>query len=207
VVVLAATVPGAIRGSGPAGRHPAASTAYIVYVEIFGPPEGRDGPVPVSTATRKPGKPIRIPGMIGAAITPDGKTIYAGAGDTVIPVSTATNKPGRPIRFRGRVSAIAMSPAGKTAYVQVNPRRHGSAAELVPVSTATNTPGQPIRVGTEMGVVAFTPDGKTAYAGGTDTVTPINTATSTPGQPIPLRGPINAVAILITRSPASCGNC
>ena len=127
VVVVTATVPGIIRGSGSAGHVPAASTVYTVYVEIFGPPAARDGLVPISTATSKPGKPIRIRDMSGVAITPDGKTIYAGTGDTVIPISTATNTPGRPIPFRGQVSAIATNPAGKTAYVQVNPRRHGAA--------------------------------------------------------------------------------
>jgi hypothetical protein len=143
-VAVAATISGAIRGSGSARYRPAASTAYTIYVEIFGPPAGQDGLVPISTATNTPGKPIHIRGMSGVAITPDGKTIYAGTGDTVVPVSTATNTPSRPIHFRGRVSTIAVNPDGKTAYVEVDPRRRGPAPALVPVSTATNTPGKPI---------------------------------------------------------------
>src|SRR5262249_60558520 len=152
-VAVAATISGAIRGPGSAGHRPAASTAYTIYVEIFGPPAGQDGLVPISTATNTPGKPIHIRSMSGVAITPDGKTIYAGTGDTAIPISTATNKPGRPIHFRGRVSTIAVNPDGKTAYVEVDPRSRGPAPVLVPVSTATNKPGKPISVGIEGRVI------------------------------------------------------
>ena len=57
--------------------------------------------VPVSTATNRPGKPIRIgssgPG-IQIVITPDGKTVYVVASNEVVPVNTATNQPGQPIR-------------------------------------------------------------------------------------------------------------
>src|SRR5262249_56834762 len=116
-VAVAATISGAIRGPGSAGHRPAASTAYTIYVEIFGPPAGQNGLIPISTTTNTPGKPIHIRGMSGVAITPDGKTIYAGTGDTAIPISTATNKPGRPIHFRGRDSTIAVNPHGKTAHV------------------------------------------------------------------------------------------
>jgi hypothetical protein len=178
VIAVVATVPGAIDGSGSAGHPRAASAVSTVYVTIFGPPAGRDGLIPISTATSKPGKPIRIRGMSGVAITPDGRTIYAGTGDTVIPISTATSKPGRPIHFHAGVSAIAVNPDGDTVYVEAGPR------VLVPVRTATNTPGRPIRVRSKGGVIAFTPDGKTAYVGGPGTVTPINTVTNTPGKPI-----------------------
>jgi hypothetical protein len=122
VIAVAATVPGAIHGSGSAGHRPAASSVYTVYVAIFGPPADRDGLVPISTATNTPGKPIHVRGMSGVAITPDGKTIYAGTGDTVIPISTATNKPGRPIHFRAEIFTIAVNADGKTAYVEVGPR-------------------------------------------------------------------------------------
>ena len=62
--------------------------------------------------------------VLGNAAASAGRT-YAGTGDTAIPISTVTNKPGRPIHFRGRVSTIAVNPDGKTAYVQVDPRRAG----------------------------------------------------------------------------------
>jgi DNA-binding beta-propeller fold protein YncE len=100
-----------------------------------------------------------------------------------------------------------VNPDGKTAYVEVDPRRRGAAPVLVPVSTATNTPGKPIRVGIEGGVIAFTPDGKTLYAATSNKVVPVSTATNTPGKPIPLRGPINGIGILISGRPASCSNC
>jgi hypothetical protein len=64
VIAVTATVPGAVHGSGSAGHRTAASTAYTVYVEVFGPPAGRDGLVPISTATNTPGKPIPLRGPI-----------------------------------------------------------------------------------------------------------------------------------------------
>jgi hyaluronoglucosaminidase len=110
-VAIAAAISGAIRGSGSAGHRPAASTGDTIYVEIFGPPAGQDGLVPISTATNTPGKPIHIRGMSGVAITPDGRTIYVGTGGTVIPVSTATNTPGTPIDVGGGPpGGIAITP-------------------------------------------------------------------------------------------------
>lgn len=190
VAVTVATVPGAIRGSGSAGGTAASAggtgtdaNARTAYAEIL---DGRTGLVPINTATNQPGKPIHIHGLSAAAVTPDGKTVYACAGDTVIPISTATNKAGRPIRFDGAVTDISMDPDGQTAYAQVKPR--GSAAVLVPFRTATNSPGTPVNVripgGDSADIVAFTPDGKTAYVAGSGTVTPISTATNTSGRPI-----------------------
>jgi hypothetical protein len=99
-----------------------------------------------------------------------------------------------------------VSPDGKTAYVQVDPRRRGPAPVLVPVSTATNTPGKPIQIGSGA-TIAMAPDGKTLYAATSNKVVPVSTATNTPGKPIPLRGDIHGWDILITRGPVSCSNC
>jgi DNA-binding beta-propeller fold protein YncE len=155
VLAVVATVRGAIHGSGSAGHRPAASTVYTVYVAIFGPPADRDGLVPISTATNTPSKPIHVRGMSGVAITPDGKTIYVGTGDTVIPISTATNTPGRPIHFRAEVSTIAVNADGNTTYVEIGAR--SGPRMLVPVSTATNTPGTAITVGSYPVAIAITP--------------------------------------------------
>jgi DNA-binding beta-propeller fold protein YncE len=182
IAAVAATVPGAIRGSGSAAGPATDSSAYTVYAEIL---YGQAGLVPISTATNKPGRPINVRHMSAMAVTPDGKTIYAGTGDTVIPINAASHKSGRPIRFHGSVSELSMNPDGKTAYAQIHP--HGSASEIVPFSTATNTPRNPIYVAdhqSEQTELSFTPDGKIAYAGGNGTVTPINTVTNTAGTPI-----------------------
>jgi DNA-binding beta-propeller fold protein YncE len=45
------------------------------------------------------------------AITPDGKTVYAAAGNKVVPISTATNRPGKPIRLPyGEAGEIVTTP-------------------------------------------------------------------------------------------------
>jgi DNA-binding beta-propeller fold protein YncE len=174
---------------GPAAHHrPAASTAYVTFDSGLVKP-GKLTPgrlVPISTATNRPGKPIRLAIDGAVAVTPDGKTIYVGTGGTVTPVRTDTNAPGKPIHIRNGLApfGIAVAPDGKTAYVS------GLGDAITPISTATNKTGKPIhiRLGIFPAVIAFTPDGRTAYvatAGGT--VTPINTATNRPGKPIRLR--------------------
>jgi len=102
-----------------------------------------DTVTPISTATNKPGKPIRVGSSTNAiAITPDGKTAYVaspeGPGRTVVAISTATNKAGKPIRI-GCCLNIAITPDGKTLYAATQNK-------VVPISTATNAPGKPIPV-------------------------------------------------------------
>jgi YVTN family beta-propeller protein len=68
---------------------------------------------PISTATNRAGKPIKVglsPG--GIAITPDGKTAYVAnrISGTITPIATATGTPGTPINV-GRVpGAMAITP-------------------------------------------------------------------------------------------------
>ena len=109
----------------------------------------------ISTATNKPGKPIKVgttPSAIG--ITPDGKTAYIAnqVSGTVTPITAAVNKPGKPIQVGDAPDAIAITPDGKTAYV-VSYYPH----TVTPISTATNTAGKPIKVGRKPGVIAITP--------------------------------------------------
>ena len=85
---------------------PDGKTAYVANEE---------GPVgtvvPISTATNRPGEPIRIGLHTLIAITPDGKTIYAAAQHEAVPISTATNRPGKPIRLPHRQpSGIVITP-------------------------------------------------------------------------------------------------
>ena len=56
---------------------------------------------PITTATNRPGTPIRVGRWpLGIAVTPDGKTAYVANNNsgTVTPITTATNTPGKPIQ-------------------------------------------------------------------------------------------------------------
>jgi DNA-binding beta-propeller fold protein YncE len=94
---------------------------------------------PITTATNKVGKPIKVAsGAMAIAITPDGKTAYVVSwSDTVTPVNLATNTAGPPIHVGGLLTAIVFTPDSKTAYVSST---HG----VIPISTATNKAGAPI---------------------------------------------------------------
>ncbi len=192
---------------GPATRHRAAGpTVYAGYDRA----NGAGAVIPVSTATNKAGKPIRIgfgrtATTVQIAVTPDGKTAYVLNPEafTVIPISTATNTAGKPISDRPQPESTARHPSrsprtARPLYV-ANTGQHA----VVPISTATNTTGKPIPVGSGPQEIAFTPDGKTAYVvsygtsgAGRGSVTPISTATNTAGKPI--RTAIGSLEIVIT---------
>jgi DNA-binding beta-propeller fold protein YncE len=177
--------------------NPDGKTAYLTFSWSIG--SSFSGSIlPISTATNTAGKPIRVasgtrPYVDGIVFSPDGKTAYAAAGSlafgpgwtthlrpaAIIPINTATNTPGTPIRLSHGESDIAITPDGKTLYVE-------GSDTIIPISTATNTPGTPIRIKGGFGQMTITPDGKTLYVEGSDTIIPISTATNTPGKPIPL---------------------
>jgi YVTN family beta-propeller protein len=174
---------------------PDGKTAYVA-LNSLNRPGSRGSVIPVSTSTYHVGKPVKTDDILPDTmlITPNGKTLYVGDGDsgTVTPVHTATNTAGRPIKTGANPFAIAMAvtPNGKTVYV-VNEEPHGT---VTPIDTATNTAGKNIKVGVTPFAIVITPDGKTAYvlnlaqgAPGKGTVTPINTATNTAGKPIPIK--------------------
>ena len=83
-----------------------------VYVVDSGGPGGTV--TPISTATNKPGKPIKVAGnAYGAAITPDGKTLYIANASTpgaVTPISTATNTAGPPIKAGVSPRTLVVAP-------------------------------------------------------------------------------------------------
>jgi DNA-binding beta-propeller fold protein YncE len=81
-----------------------------------------DAVTPVSTATNRPGKAIRVgQGIDVIAITPNGTTAYVASfnAGTVTPIRLATNTAGRPIGVGTDLGpmAMAITPNGKTAYV------------------------------------------------------------------------------------------
>ena len=108
-------------------------------------------------------------------------TIYVlSSGGTLTPILAATNRPGKPIRVGGKDQNMAITPDGKTIYLDGD-----GSNTVIPVSTVTNTAGKPIRVGRDATQILITPDGKTAYVlGAFGTMTPIATATNTPGKAI-----------------------
>ena len=76
---------------------------------------------PVSTATGRPGTPIRVGNEpCQLAVTPDGRTLFVVAFDgTITPVNVATGTPRAPIRvFRGPGAPdIAITPDSGTLFV------------------------------------------------------------------------------------------
>src|SRR5262249_7990238 len=181
--------------------NPDGKTAYLSFAWSIGS-RFSGSIVPISTASNTAGPPIRVtsakrPMVLGIVFSPDGKTAYVAAGSigtmpftpfmvqaaTLTPINSATGTPGPPIRLGHGASDIAITPDGKTIYLDAGDGHRGY---VTPVSTATGIPGHPIPVSAGAGTMTITPNGKTLYVAGTDTITPISTATNTPAQPIPL---------------------
>jgi DNA-binding beta-propeller fold protein YncE len=92
------------------------------------------------------------PGRSAAASTAVPTVYVCNVEGTVTPVRIATNTAGKPIRVGFlAVTAIAITPDGKTAYVAEGWGSSGTVppmATVIPIATATNTAGKPIKVGT-----------------------------------------------------------
>ena len=172
--------------------------------------------VPIDLSTDTAGSPIAISnGTFGLAITPNGATLYVanfgafavvnGAvmqvsdGTTVTPIATATDAAGTQITVGSEPSSVAITPDGKTAYVE-NAQSH----TISPIDIATNTAGSPIAINatsafplnSQPGQIVITPDGTTAYVvSNNSTVVPIATATNTPESPIPAGQGLLGIAI------------
>ena len=146
---------------------------------------------PVDTTANTLGTPIPIaPIVLGAAITPNGKTVYVanvtttgfpGAIGFVTPIDTATNAAGTPINVGYNPRGLAVSPDGTTIYVANLIEPSTGMGAVTPINTATNTAGTPIPVGpgNQAFSLAVTPDGKTIYATDpfSNNLTVINTVT------------------------------
>ena len=68
---------------------------------------------PISTATNRPGKPIKVGGAPGAiAVTQNGRTLYVAnqASGTVTPISATTNMAGKPIKTGNTPWSIVCAP-------------------------------------------------------------------------------------------------
>jgi len=163
------TVYVASTGSGPTG--------CIVQADCGPRPDGAraasSGPAtvtPISTATNKPGKAIKI-GPTGSsitlAITPNSKRAYvlydsgkAPYGGYVTPIRTATNTAFRPIAIGSGLNSIAITPNGKTAYVsqdRFTSKGRSLLGFVIPIRISTNTAFKPILVGHDPGAIVITP--------------------------------------------------
>jgi DNA-binding beta-propeller fold protein YncE len=126
---------------------------------------------PISTATNKPGKAIKISpagspaGSISylastLAITPNSTTAYVAFDTSVIPIRTATNTALKPIKVGSRLTSIAITPNGKTAYVtrdRFTSQGQGLPGFVIPINTTTDKAGQAIPVGDQPSAIAITP--------------------------------------------------
>lgn len=171
-----------------------------LYVTTIRPVTKVNAVIPISTVTRKAGKPITFAPGAGQnpsplVITPNGKTVYVASSlGTVTPISTATGKAGKAIPFGFNDPAgtahLALSPNGKTLYAFISdPGR--TVTTVTPISTATNKAGKPVPVGQGPLTIAFSPDSKTAFVASSgegakvwvhSKLTPVSTATERPGK-------------------------
>jgi DNA-binding beta-propeller fold protein YncE len=117
---------------------------------------------PVDLATGKAGKPLpSLADTIAIAISPDGRTAYAGTPYSVVPIDTTTNAVGTPIATPAGAASIAISPDGRTAYA-------AGSGGITPIFLRTCTAGRVIATPwlAFTGPIAITPDGRTAYLAG-----------------------------------------
>jgi DNA-binding beta-propeller fold protein YncE len=140
------------RGSAP--RHHAAE-AFVV---------GRTALTPVDLATGKAGRPLSSPAdPIGFAISPDGRTAYAGTDESVIPIDITTDAVGEPIATPAGAEFLAITPDGRMAYAAGN----GNDAGITPIFLHTCTTGRVIATPWFSPIaIAIAPGGQIAYVAG-----------------------------------------
>jgi len=177
---------------------PNGRTVYVLNAPLPTPakPVPSGGAVtPISTATDRAGRPIRLRGDLQQIlITPNGRTAYVlDAGTGLIPINLSTHRPLPEIRVRGAGGA-AMMPSGKTIYVTAD-------GGIVPVDLSTGTALKPIVIPKLMMLNSgpvITPNGATMYYAFSSRanshqpyhifgVLPVSTATNTALRPITLR--------------------
>ena len=101
-------------GSVPVARAKTAAAVSVAPTVYVGNDDVSQGTVtPISTATNKPGKAIKVgQSDLMLVVTPNGKTVYVANlnSATVTPISTATNKPGSAIKVGSFPAWIAITP-------------------------------------------------------------------------------------------------
>jgi YVTN family beta-propeller protein len=95
-------------------RSPAAVAVTPDGRTVYVANEGSGTVTPIDTATRRPGRAIKVGAApVALAITPNGRMIYvvSEGSSTVTPIATPTNRPGNPITVGAGPRAIVMTPA------------------------------------------------------------------------------------------------
>jgi hypothetical protein len=154
--------------------------------------------VPVSVASGRTGRPIPVPaGSQALAISPDGRTLYVGAGNPhnrrageVIAIDARSGKARAPIPVPRNVWDLAISPGGSRLYVLASDTHCDAECtwgpcELVTVNTAKGTTARPLALNPRCYELAAAPNGKFAYVlNGDQTITPVETGYGFTGMPI-----------------------
>jgi len=119
----------------------------------------------VRTDTNTIVRRLHVYSAFSLAISPDGKTVYAGGNDPntgipeVVIIATARNTTSTPILLSqqgGVVNTIAVTPNGRTAYFAIN-------SFVIPMRTTTRTLGTPIPVGPDPIAIAIARHGSAMY--------------------------------------------
>ena len=154
--------------------------------------------VPVSLASHHAGRPIPVPaGSQALAISPDGGTLYVGAGnphhrraDEVIAIDARSGKARAHIPMPGNIWDLDVSPGGSRLYVLASDSNCDAECtwgpcELVTISTAKATAAKPLALGPKCLQLATAPNGTFAYVLNADqTITPVETGDGFTGPPI-----------------------
>jgi YVTN family beta-propeller protein len=166
------------------------------------------GVIPVDVATDVAGPPIAVASgeetLAGMTMSPDGRTLFVVRNPgTIVPVDVASRSAGAPIRLsEWGITAIAVSPDGKTAYAAG--RAYNAPIQtpgVVPVDLTSGAAGAPIPVGTgpsqQPNSIALSADGRTAYVTGYESasLTPIDLATRTAEPAIAVGNYPSAIAV------------
>jgi YVTN family beta-propeller protein len=133
------------------------------------------------------------------AVAGGGQTVYVAsrgrAGAILTPISTGTDRAGKPVPAGDMISALTVSPDGKTIYAVTDNYITGR-EEVIPVRVRTNRPGRPIVIGSwryAARTALITPGGKTldvlsfnGYSAYKGLLTPVDLSTRRPGRAVPV---------------------
>lgn len=145
-------------------------TAYITGTTITASGVGGLGEhqviEPVDLTAGEVRGPITVPGLLGAAIAPDGRTAYVASGNALEPIDLASGRIGRPIRLTAMlgIGVIAITPDGRTAYVGNAKPENPLHGIVVPIDLTTRRAEPPIRVPSypySITDIVVAPDGRT----------------------------------------------
>jgi YVTN family beta-propeller protein len=131
----------------PSTCSPNGATAYVANY-------GSGTITPITTATGKPGKPIKVGSHPDAiVVAPNGKTIYVlnGGSGTMTTINAGTLRTTHTIDVGKDPVAAAITPDGKTIYIVAN------VGVLALVATASGKTTSHIKIGKSAESITITP--------------------------------------------------